>query len=511
MTAHWLIAPVVLPLLAAIGLLLVERWRPRWQGPLAMAATIGGLALALRIMGMADTGAIEVYLLGNWPAPVGIVLVGDRLSALMLVVTSVVALASLFAGFAIAGRGAHFHAFFQFQLAGLNGAFLTGDLFNLFVFFEVLLIASYALLLHDAKGRALRAGMHFVVINLVGSLLFLLAASLLYGVTGTLNFADLAGRLQAIPAEDAGLARAAGLLLLVVFAIKAALLPLGFWLPETYGASPGPVAVLFAVMTKVGIYGIVRVSMLLFGGDAGPLMGWGGEALLTLGLGTIAFGALATLAAPRMTALLGGLVLVSSGTLVAASALGSAALAAALYYLVHSTLAIALLFLISHVIAQQRGEKSDHFGAGPAVLQPALVGTLFVVAAAAVAGLPPFAGFIGKVLMLRATLGLPGAVGLWGAVLGSGLVVLFALARAGGRLFWKTRGIASGPALTSGTGVGLTVLVVASLLWMLGADAASRYADDTAAQLAQRHRYIDAVMQHAPRPPSQPSLPGGSR
>ncbi len=155
------------------------------------------------------------------------------------------------------------------QLAGLNGAFLTGDVFNLFVFFEVLLIASYALLLHDAGGRALRSGLHYVVINLIGASLFLIAASLLYGVAGTLNFADLAVKLPALPDWDAGLARAAALLLLVVFGVKAALLPLGFWLPETYGSAPGPVAALFAIMTKVGIYAIVRVSLTVFGGGSG--------------------------------------------------------------------------------------------------------------------------------------------------------------------------------------------------------------------------------------------------
>ena len=211
------------------------------------------------------------------------------------------------------------------------------------MFFEVLLIASYALLLHDAQGRALRAGLHFVVINLVGSAFFLLAASLLYGVTGTLNFADLALRLADLPVADAGLARAAAMLLLVVFALKAALLPLGFWLPETYAAAPGPVAVLFAVMTKVGIYGIVRVSMLIYGASEGPLAGLGRRHDCSWrGLPRWPSARSPRWRRRGLAALVGALVLVSSGTLIAASMLGEEALAGALYYLCHSTLAMAL-------------------------------------------------------------------------------------------------------------------------------------------------------------------------
>jgi multicomponent K+:H+ antiporter subunit D len=499
MTQAWLIAPVLLPLVTATVLLGVERLRPRWQGPLALAATLGALVIAVRLLLVADTGAVAVYLLGNWAAPFGIVLVLDRLSALLLVLTGVVALASLAAGLAIADRGPHFHAFFQFQLAGLNGAFLTGDLFNLFVFFEVLLIASYALLLHDARGRALRAGLHFVVINLVGSAFVLLAAGLLYGVTGTLNFADLAVRLRDVTPFDAGLARAAAMLLLVVFAIKAALLPLGFWLPETYAAAPGPVAVLFAVMTKVGVYGIVRVSMLLFGGGDGPLAGWGGVTMTVLGLATIAFGALAALAAPALLQLVGALVLVSSGTLIAAAALGTPALAGALYYLVHSALAAALLYLVAYAIARQRGVRADRFRTGPPVTQPLLLGTLFFVGAAAVAGLPPFAGFIGKVLMLQGTLDVAVAAWFWAAVLCGGLAMLFALARAGSRVFWKTAGVATGVRLDAGASLALAILVVTSLLWMVAAGGATRYAAETAQQLAHPAIYVEAVARALPR------------
>ncbi|MEP7327724.1 MAG: monovalent cation/H+ antiporter subunit D [Betaproteobacteria bacterium] len=501
MNMHWIIVPVVLPLLMAPLLLLCERWRPRWQWSLSLLSTLILLLVAASLVRSADSDTIGVYLLGNWKAPFGIVLVLDRLAAMLLLLTAVIALASQVAATSLATRGPHFYAFFQVQLAGLNGAFLTGDLFNLFVFFEVLLIASFALLLHDANGRSLRAGFHYVVINLVGSALFLIAAALLYGVVGTLNFADLAIKLPLLPASDIGLAQAAALLLLVVFGIKAALLPLGFWLPATYSAAPGPVAALFAIMTKVGLYGIVRMSMLVFGAGSTALTGWGAEAIFALGMFTTLFGAVSALTAPRLTILIGSLVLVSSGTLLAASALGEQALAGALYYMVHSTLAIALMFLVVHAIGLQRGAVADGFEQGPAVTQPVVMGTLFIIAAGAVVGLPPMAGFIGKALMLSGTLNVPGAPWFWAAVLGSGLLSLYVLARAGSRMFWSTGGTtAAAPPLSMPSSAGIALLVVASILWMALAGPASQYAADTAMQLAHPAEYINAVMQTAPLP-----------
>jgi multicomponent K+:H+ antiporter subunit D len=437
------------------------------------------------------------------------VLVLDRLAALMLGLTVVIALATLAEGWRIAGRGAHFHVFFQMQLAGLNGAFLTGDVFNLFVFFEVLLIASYALLLHDAGGRTLRAGLHYVVINLVGASLFLIAASLLYGVAGTLNFADLATKLPALPEWDAGLARAAAMLLLVVFGVKAALLPLGFWLPHTYGSAPGPVAALFAIMTKVGVYAIVRLSLTVFGGlggGQGVLAGWSEPVLITLGLATIAFGAFGALAAKRLTALTAYLVLVSSGTLIVAASLGLSALGGALYYLVHTTLVVAALFLLAHAIADQRGSLIDRFHSGPPVAQPTLLGLLFLLCAAGAAGLPPLPGFIGKVLMLQGAGALPSTAAFWTAVLGSGLLAMFALARAGSSLFWKTHGAAVGAPMPAGDGVALAILVAAILTWAVAAGPASAYTAAAARQLAQPREYVEAVLRHAPVPAASRSV-----
>jgi multicomponent K+:H+ antiporter subunit D len=500
---HLLVAPIVLPLLAGAALLVIEHTLPRRQGGFAMGATLLLLAVAIALVRRADEGAIGVYLLGNWPAPFGIALALDRLAALLVALTAFVALAALV--YARAGwdaRGPHFHAFFQFQLAGLNGAFLTADLFNLFVCFEVLLIASYALLLHAALGRALRSGYHYVVINLAGSSLFLIAASLFYGLAGTLNLADLAQKIAAAAAPDHALLRTAAMLLLCVFAIKAAVLPLGFWLPDTYGAAPAPVAALFALLTKVGVYAILRTTTLLFGEGGGPLARLGARPLLALGVATVALGALGALATVRLRGLVAFLVVVSAGTLVAAGTFASGpALGGALYYLVHSTLAAALLFLLAEPIARQRGAVGDALHSGAPVAQWTLLGSLYVVAATAIAGLPPLPGFIGKLGMLAGTAGAPAASAFWLAVLGAGLLATVALARAGSRIFWKTqRSAAQGVAAIAGGRVArsemaaMALLVGALLALAVCAGPVERYTRAAAEQLLDPGAYVAGVL-----------------
>ncbi|NJL08925.1 MAG: monovalent cation/H+ antiporter subunit D, partial [Methylacidiphilales bacterium] len=249
-------------------------------------------AVALLLLQRAGSGSIDVYALGNWPAPFGIVLVLDRLAAVMVALCAVLALPVLvYAAGGTDARGRHFHALFQFQIAGLNGAFLTGDLFNLFVFFEVLLLASYGLLTHGNGRARARAGLAYVVLNLTGSALFLIALGLLYGTLGTLNMVDMAGALARVPAADQALVRTAAALLIAVFALKAALFPLSFWLPRVYGAASAPAAALFAIMTKVGVYALLRISTVTFSGapvTADLLQPW----LMPLAIATIAAGTL---------------------------------------------------------------------------------------------------------------------------------------------------------------------------------------------------------------------------
>ncbi|HSO10440.1 MAG TPA: proton-conducting transporter membrane subunit, partial [Desulfoprunum sp.] len=262
--SHWIMAPLLLPLLAGMVNLLLVRRGPGPRRLVSLLTTAALLPVATLLLLRADSGEIVVYQLGNWPAPFGISLVLDRLSAMLLVLTAVLALPALVA--ATAGddrRGENFHVLFPLQLFGINGAFLTGDLFNLFVFFEVMLIASYGLALHGGGRDRVRAGLHYVVLNLIGSSLFLVAIGTLYGIAGTLNMADLAIYTASAAAEQTPLLRAAALLLLTVFALKAAVLPLHLWLPALYSAGIAPVAALFAIMTKVGVYAILRTFTLI--------------------------------------------------------------------------------------------------------------------------------------------------------------------------------------------------------------------------------------------------------
>jgi len=511
---HEIVAPIVLPLVAGALILLLEQARSRWVAAFSLGATLALLGLAIGLVRQADDGVVQAYLLGNWQAPWGIALALDRLAALMLLLTAAVALGALvYALGAEGGHGAaapsgrsHFHSLFQFQLMGLNGAFLTADLFNLFVFFEVLLAASYGLLLHGATRARLSASVHYVVFNLTGSALFLIAVSLLYGVAGTLNMADLAQKLPLLAPENRRLAEAAALMLLVVFAVKAALLPLYFWLPDTYAAASAPVAALFAIMTKVGVYAIARSTTLTFG--APPLAGLATPALPVLALATLVLAAFGALAATRLRGLVAYLVVASAGTLLLAIGIGSAGtLGAGLFYLVNSTLVAAAWFLIAERIALARGGSDllEPRALGHAPAGWAALGVAFFVAAVAVAGVPPLAGFFGKALLLQAAGQTPFAVWAVALVLGSSLAMMVALARAGSTLFWKGGVGGAGSAASVARAVptapsaapqhmAIVALLAALLATTVAAGPLARYTADTAAQLLAREPYLRAVL-----------------
>ena len=337
--SHWIIAPILLPLFTGLILLIGAGWGRRAARLISLISLVLLVGVEVHLLGVAAQGEVSIYALGNWPPPFGIVLQLDRLAALMLAMTGVLAL--FCAGYAAAGRdgpGDSLHPLIHLLLLGLNGAFLTGDLFNLFVFFEVLLLASYALLLHGGGARRAKAGLHYVVLNLAGSALFLIAVALLYGVTGTLNMVDMGERITALDPADRPLAHTGGLLLFVVFGLKAAVAPLYFWLPGAYAAAVGPVAALFAVMTKVGIYSILRVYGLAFAPEGAGFAGFLSPWLWLLALVTLALGVVGTLAARELRQQIAYLVIVSVGTLLVGMAMNTvASLAALLYYLVHST------------------------------------------------------------------------------------------------------------------------------------------------------------------------------
>ena len=502
---HLVILPILIPLFGAALSLFVEhrRFGSRVQRGVAWVSMAALAAVVIALFTQARDGHILVYLLGDWPSRLGIALMVDRLSAWMLLVTTLLAIASLL--HACAGwdrRAPHFHALFQFQLMGLNGAFLTGDIFNLFVFFEVMLIASYGLLLSAGRGLRMRVGFHYVVFNVTASTLFLIALGLLYGLLGSLNMAELAVRIANVPTENLRLVQATCGLLLLVFCAKAALLPLYLWLPDTYARAPAAVAALFAVMTKVGLYAVLRVSSLWFGEEAGAMAGFASDWLLVAGLGTLVLAALGVLAAARLRVLIAYLVLVSAATLFIAFSLGQVGtIGAGLYYLAHSTFVTAALFLVADLIRRRRGLASDRkeiIAPMPGKTGPSL---LFLVAAISVAGLPPLSGFLAKAALLSA---IPTAntAWVWSVVLLSSLMVIVGLSRAGVRLFWRVPAaveagdaVALPPPLRKAPSRPLeTAAAVLLILYGIGMTVAAapmmRYTEAAAAQLLDSASYV---------------------
>ncbi len=481
---HWLALPLLLPLAAAvINLFLGNRGLGAQRGVSLGACLL--LPVAGGLLLWADPGGVIAYPLGNWPPPFGIVLVLDRLSGLLLLTTALTALGSLV--YALAGddrRGHHFHVLFPLQLLGLNGAFLTGDLFTLFVFFEVLLIAFFALALHGGGAGRTRAGLHYVILNLVGSALFLVALGLLYGTLGTLNMVDLGVRATIAGPDRDTLVGAAALLLLVVFGFKVALPPVHLWLTALYSSALTPVVALFAIMTKVGIYALVRVLTLVAPIDV-PAHALLARLLPWLALLALAVGAVGVLGSRRLRTLITSLIIISTGTLLTGLGQGNVAgLGAALYYLPHTTLVTAGMFLLAGLIADQRGPTDDRLIPGPKLSQPRLLGLLFLFTAVSAGGLPPLSGFLGKLLLLQA-IRADLVMSMWPMLLMVTLVSLVALSRAGSQLFWKTEGEAAapGPIIPLARLAPVVLLLSLSVLLSVFAAPISRYSNETAAQL----------------------------
>jgi multicomponent K+:H+ antiporter subunit D len=381
-------------------------------------------------------------------------------------------------------------------MAGLCGAFLTGDLFNLFVFFEVLLLASYGLLVHGHGRRRAGASLIYVILNLAGSTGFLIAVAVLYGTLGTLNIADMARVMADVPPESQALVRSGAAVLLVVFALKAALLPLSFWLPRVYSAATAPVAALFAIMTKVGVYSILRVSGIAF--QAAPfsadiLQPW----LLPLAVATIVGGTVGALAATRLGVVIANLVVISTGMLLASiSSLSVDGVSAALYYIVNTTLVTAGLFLLADRIAAERTAAGDSLVQCEPVGNPVLLGLAYLALALAAAGMPPLAGFVGKLMIMQSLQDSGSKVyGIWLIIVVSGLVVLLVLARAASVIFWEARGDPSASTAHSPWPVAaLLALVLASPALVATAEVVAQYGRATAEQLLLLEVYVESVV-----------------
>ena len=540
-----IVAPILLPLLtAALMLMLGEKHRPL-KARINLLSTLLGLAISISLLVWVQqagtTGSIGVYLPGNWEAPFGIVLVVDHLSALMLVLTGIIGVCALLFALARWDRaGASFHALFQIQLLGLYGAFLTADLFNLFVFFEVLLAASYGLMLHGSGRARVSTGLHYITINLVASSLFLIGAALIYGVTGTLNMADLAIKIPLVPESDRGLLHAGAAILATAFLAKAGMWPLNFWLVPAYSAASAPVAAMFAIMTKVGVYTVLRLWTLLFSGQAGASAFFGGDWLIYGGMATIFTAAVAILAAQRLERLGSLSILVSAGILLSAIGFAQPSLTAgALFYLVSSTLTLSSLFLLAELIERSRSDKEiplfeDAERPRPVQsVQPlpginldeeqkavvgqviprtmAFLGLSFIACALLIIGMPPLSGFIGKLTLLSALLNPLGldvakdesvsgpSWALISLLIFSGLASLIAFSRVGIQRFWAPRERPS-PTLRRNECLPILILLGLCIALTFKAEPLLRYTQDTAAALHDPQQYVLSVMATRPLP-----------
>lgn len=514
---HLVMLPIVLPLAAGAITLVLDEQRAVLRAGISIGAVLLLLVAAVALVRVADEAFATVYRLGDWPAPFGIVLVLDRVAAVLVLLTSVLGLASLVFSLARWQRaGPRFHSLVQFLLMGINGAFLTGDLFNLFVFFEVLLAASYGLALHGSGGARVRAGLHYITVNLAASLLILVGVSLIYAATGTLNMADIARHWREAWSGDRVLFEVGGAILGIAFLVKAGMWPLCFWLPGAYSASSAPAAALFAVLTKVGVYAVLRTGTLFLGADVAASPSPGTPWLVVAGMATVGFGALGVLASQDLPRLASYCVLVSSGTLLAAIAIDIPALTgAALYYLVVSTLALSAFFLLVELVERGRRPGADMlavtaeaFGAGEgdeegmyvgAVIPAAnaLLGSTFAACALMLAGLPPLAGFVGKFAMLDALFARnPVPATSWTMLvllIGSGFATVIGMGRAGVRRFWSAPD-ASAPRVRVVEIAPVVVLLALCAALTMQAGASMRYLNAAAQALHAPAGYISDVL-----------------
>ncbi|HRO59685.1 MAG TPA: monovalent cation/H+ antiporter subunit D [Burkholderiaceae bacterium] len=556
-TDHLVVAPVLVPLLAGALMVLLDESQRRLRFGIAVFSAFVQVGIAVALAGLADgrqgewIDSVGVYIAANWPVPFGIALAVDRLSAVLLLLAAVLSLSALvFARARWERAGVHFYPLFQFLMMGVNGAFLTADLFNLFVFFEVMLAASYGLVLHGSGQERVRSGMHYVAVNLLASSFFLIGVSMIYGVTGTLNMADLARVAPRVAAEDRMLLEAAVAILGIAFLIKSAMWPLNFWLVPAYSAATPPVAAAFGIMTKVGVYVIMRLWVLIFVEGAGDSTGFGRELLLWGGMATLAYGLVGMLAANDLGRLAAYSIVMSSGTLLAAIGFGNTAMiSAAIYYLVSATLAVAAMFLLIELVDRSRAfgagvlavtfevfetqgrmhaRDDDEPGEEAGVVIPAamaFLGLSYVCCALLIAGLPPLSGFLAKFALLTAALNPDGiavsasadvGVDSWTLLvllIASGLAGAIALGRIGIRAFWVPVR-REPPRLRVIEVLPIAGLLLLSVAITVHAGPVMRYLDDAAAALRVGDDYTRSLLSapRVPSPaPSAPAAAGGSQ
>ncbi len=487
--------PLAIPL-AGAALAIVLGASRAIQRLISVASLTAMLVVSCILVVRADDAGLVVHRAGGWPASIGITLVVDRLSGLMLVTSSLVLLAVMVYSIGQAGsekRRVAFHPVYLVLAAGVAGSFLTTDLFNLFVSFEMMLAASYVLITLGGRPDQVRSGMTYVVISLIASTLFITVLALMYTATGTVNMADLAVRLTDV---DPGVRAAFSLALLVVFGIKAGLFPLFFWLPDSYPTAPGPVTAIFAgLLTKVGVYAIIRTQTLMFEPTE-----WMGEVLIAVAILTMVVGGLGAIAQDDMKRILAFHIISQIGYMILGLGLFTVAgVAGAIFYVIHNIIVKTALLLVA-VLVDRRAGSSRLSEIGGLVRTAPLISLLFAIPAMALAGLPPLSGFVGKLALVDAGFDAAEWIGV-GAALATGILTLYSMTKIWNGVFWGEPDDRparepmphrfGAPALMLAP---TAVLGAAAIALALGGgivyDVAERAADD----LLDRNEYVSAVL-----------------
>ncbi|NAW33949.1 Na+/H+ antiporter subunit D [Halomonas alimentaria] len=426
--------PILIPLMS--GAVSLVFWRSRlMQRLVAVGGTAGLLITALWLLASVNREGILVMHMGNWAAPFGISLVADLLGAIMVVLTGIIGLAVAIYSLATAGRGHEAYGYFPLMhllLAGVAGAFLTGDIFNLYVWFEVMLVASFALLILGSEKAQMEGAIKYVTLNLLSSVIFLIAVGLLYGMVGTLNMADIARRLAAV--EEQGMVDALAMMFMVAFGIKAAAFPLFFWLPASYHTPPVAVSALFAgLLTKVGVYALFRVFTLIFHHSPGythEILLWGA------GL-TMLSGVLGAAAQFEFRRILSFHIVSQIGYMILGLALFTPlAIVGGVFYIMHHIIVKANLFLVSGIVHRLGGSYQLKRLGGFYRSHPWLA-VLFLIPALSLAGIPPLSGFLAKFIVIRAGIEAE-AYGVTAIALLVGLLTLYSMIKIWSEVFWKS-------------------------------------------------------------------------
>ena len=504
MTSHLLLTlPILFPLLGVA--LCALFWANKFgQRVISLAASVGLLGSAIALMCAVYDGTVLATHFGNWDAPFGIVFVADMFAAVMVLITGIMAVAVGIYG--LAGKiepkeNAFYHLLYQGLLLGVTGAFLTGDIFNLYVWFEIMLISSFGLLALGGTRAQLDAGVKYVTLNLIATTFFLITVGFLYGITGTLNMADLARVLPTV--ENQGLVTTLAVLFLMAFGSKAAVFPLFYWLPAAYHTASAPVVAIFAaLLTKVGVYAIIRTFTLLFDGDAGytgPIVA--GIAIFTMVTGV--FGAASHFDVRRILSfhIISQIGYMLFGIIVATPL----AIGGSILYIIHHIVVKANLFLIAGIINRAGGSFQLKEVGGLYKTMPFL-GILFLIPALSLAGLPPLSGFWSKFTVIKAGLD-AGHIILAGVGLVVGVLTLYSMIKIWNEAFWKAAPDASEAAILTWQGDRRTRLLMLAPVISLAAVTLTigLYAEPfvdfslrAGAQLLDKSAYIDAVF-----PPEQ--------